>query len=355
MCCFVSGNEARLGRQEDSPLGSRRNFILIVVLVLFVLPRVMMWWRGQQSAGTASRRRVAQRERRVELAAAEAAEDDGAFAPERVRSEAAKLFLDVQSAWNAGDRVGLRELVAPELLTEWERRLDDFDRRGWHNRVQPIGEPSIGYVGLTNQGQDRADRVVVRIEARVRDYVEDAYGQHVGRVDTVGDTSRVREFWTLAKRDGHWILQSIEQGAEGSHRLSDDVVAAPWADEQAMRDEALVEGAVQGAVPQGRRLPRSRISISAAMVAVPPSTCRSPTAGSRPTSSRSPLAVRSPHGPAQSTATIARCSPCRTATRRANCCIRATQPSERASPCEGSRCVASQSSRSTLRPSLRRW
>jgi predicted lipid-binding transport protein (Tim44 family) len=208
----VATKRVSVVRRIPAPLGSRRNVILIVVLVLFVLPRVMMWWRGQQSAGTASRRRVAQRERRGELAAAEAAEDDGAFAPERVRSEAAKLFLDVQSAWNAGDRVRLRELVAPELLTEWERRLDDFDRRGWHNRVQPIGEPSIGYVGLTNQGQDRADRVVVRIEARARDYVEDAYGQHAGRVDTVGDTSRVREFWTLAKRDGHWILQSIEQG-----------------------------------------------------------------------------------------------------------------------------------------------
>ena len=195
-------------------------FILIVAVAFFVLPRVMRWWRGQQSAGVASRRRVAQRQRRVELAAAEAAEDDAAFAPEQVRSEAGKLFMDIQSAWDAGDRVRLRRLVAPELLAEWERRLDDFARKGWHNRVQPIGEPSIEYVGLSNRGEDRADRVVVRIDARLRDYVEDAYGQRVGRVDTAGEISQVREFWTLAKRDGHWILQSIEQGAEGSHQLS---------------------------------------------------------------------------------------------------------------------------------------
>ncbi|MGB0093419.1 MAG: Tim44-like domain-containing protein, partial [Solirubrobacteraceae bacterium] len=228
--------------------------ILILAVVFFVLPRLVMWWRGQQSAGMASRQRVAQRERRVELAAAEAAEDDEAFAPEQVRSQAARLFVDIQSAWDAGDRVRLRGLVAPELLAEWERRLDDFDRKGWRNRVQPIGEPSIEYVGLSNRGDDRGDRVVVRIEARLRDYVEDAYGQRVGRVDAVGDTSRVREFWTLAKRDGHWILQSIEQGAEGAHSLSEDLLATPWADEQAMRDEALVHGAVQDAVPEGTKI-----------------------------------------------------------------------------------------------------
>lgn len=229
-------------------------FILVLVVVLFVLPRLMMWWRRQQSAGAASHRRVGQRERRVELAAAEAAEDDPAFAPEQVRSQAARLFVDIQSAWDAGDRVRLRGLVAPELLAEWERRLDDFNRKGWHNRVQPLGEPSIEYVGLINRGDDRADRVVVRIEARLRDYVEDAYGQRVGRVDGAGETSRVREFWTLVKRDERWILQSIEQGGEGAHRLSEGLVVTPWADEQAMRDEALVQGAVQDAVPEGTKL-----------------------------------------------------------------------------------------------------
>jgi predicted lipid-binding transport protein (Tim44 family) len=229
-------------------------FILLLVIVFLVLPRVLRWWRAQQSAGASSRRKVAQRERRVELAAAEASEEDAAFAPERVRSEAGKLFLDIQSAWDAGDRVRLRGLVAPELLAEWERRLDDFDRKGLRNRVQPLGEPSIEYVGLTHRGDERGDRVVVRIEARLRDYVEDAHGQRVGRVDAGGDTSRVREFWTLVKRDGRWILQSIEQGAEGSHQLSQQVVATPWADEQAMRDEALVEGAVQEAVPEGTKL-----------------------------------------------------------------------------------------------------
>ena len=327
--------------------------ILILAVVFFVLPRLVMWWRGQQSAGMASRQRVAQRERRVELAAAEAAEDDEAFAPEQVRSQAAGLFVDIQSAWDAGDRVRLRGLVAPELLAEWERRLDDFDRKGWRNRVQPIGEPSIEYVGLSNRGDDRGDRVVVRIEARLRDYVEDAYGQRVGRVDAVGDTSRVREFWTLAKRDSHWILQSIEQGAEGAHSLSEDLLATPWADEQAMRDEALVQGAVQDAVPEGRRSPRLPISTSTAMDAPPHLTCRLPTAGSRPTSSRSPRGAPLPAGPTPLTETTVRCWGCRDPMPRANCYIRATQRGARAWSCAAWWCVTSRSCRSMPRRNLR--
>jgi predicted lipid-binding transport protein (Tim44 family) len=109
----------------------------------------------------------------------------------------------------------------------------------------------VEYVGLQNRGKDEDDRVVVRSEARLRDYIEDSYGRRQGRADALGDTTRVREFWTLGKRENHWILLSIEQGAEGAHALKDELIASPWSDDRTMRDEALVEGAVAEAVPEG--------------------------------------------------------------------------------------------------------
>ena len=194
---------------------------------------------------------MAQRQRKVELAAAEAAEDDPAFAPDAVRAEAARLFTQIQSAWDAGNRIRLRAMVAPELLDEWERRLDDFARRGWRNRVQPQGEPKVEYVGLKRGKNAEQDRVVVRIEARLKDYVEDQRGNHIKRAGHMSETTRVREFWTLGRRGSHWILVSIEQGAEGEHALEDTVAGTPWADQRALQDEALVEGAVAEAVPTG--------------------------------------------------------------------------------------------------------
>lgn len=222
--------------------------ILMAVLFTRVSPKAQAFWASWGNAGPAARRRTSQRQRKVELAAAEAADEDPAFAPERVKTAAARLFEHVQAAWDAGDRVRLRRLVAPELLAEWERRLDDFARHGWHNRVQVLGDPLVEYVGLAQT----SNRVVVRITAKMRDFVDDANGNRVARSDRLGDSARIREFWTLVREPpGRWILGSIEQGAEGMHALSDQIVATPWSDEQAMRDESLVEGAVAEALPEG--------------------------------------------------------------------------------------------------------
>jgi predicted lipid-binding transport protein (Tim44 family) len=236
------------------PLGGGSGILVLIiaaVIVLYLLPRIAAWDRGRRSRGRAARRRVAQRERRVELAAAVASEEDASFSPDAVRDAARRLFLDIQEVWSDDDRGQLRALVAPDLFAEWQLRLDDFARKGWRNRVKPLGDPKISYVGLRNVGDERGDRVVVRIDATLLDYVEDAYGQRIGRVDNVSDTSHVREYWTLGKGDNRWILLSIEQGAEGDHALSEDLITAPESDDRAMRDEALIEGAVADAVPTG--------------------------------------------------------------------------------------------------------
>ncbi len=229
---------------------------LLVIYLVFtrVMPQAQRFWSAQGSSGTGSRRRVARRQRRVETAAAEAADENEAFAPDAVKANATALFKQIQAAWDAGDRAKLARTVAPELLAEWERRLDDLQRRGWRNRVQVIGEPTVEYVGLTHRGDAATDRVVVRIEGKLRDFVEDHYGNHLKRAGVMSEIVRIREFWTLRHHNGHWMLVSIEQGAEGSHALDEDIVATSWGDEHAMRDEALIEGAVADAVPEGTQI-----------------------------------------------------------------------------------------------------
>ena len=250
-------------------------FLIGLALVYLFFKKVLPKMQEAAAERAAARQagkphKPSSRERRVELAAAEAAEEDPDFAPDHVRATAAQLFLDIQRAWDTGDRIALRRLVASDLLVEWERRLDDFARRGWHNHVEPVGRPKVEYVGLTHRG-DATDRVVVRIDARVRDYVVDAYGQRLKRVGKIGEMTRINEFWTLRRQPdgvgatrsgeagrraggqptGGWVLASIEQGAEGAHELEQQVIPTAWSDEQAMRDEALVEGAVADAVPAG--------------------------------------------------------------------------------------------------------
>jgi predicted lipid-binding transport protein (Tim44 family) len=233
-------------------------FLIALGLLYLFVTRVVPMMQARYATAAASRsggsHRSSQRERRVQLAAAEAAEDDPEFAPEQVLATAERLFFEIEKAWDAEDRIHLRGLVAPELLAEWERRLDDFDRRGWRNHVEPIGRPKIEYVGLNHKGDSDNDRVVVKIDARLKDYVIDSYGRHLKRSGRLGETSRMREYWTLGRRGSHWVLVSIEQGAEGKHELDEQIVSTPWADERGMHDEAMVQAAVADAVPDGTKV-----------------------------------------------------------------------------------------------------
>ncbi len=241
-------------------IGHGLGFLVLVGLALLVFmyvkggPKARAFWQERRTYGRSSRKRTAERTRRVQLAAAEAGDEDPAFLPENVISAATNLYVAIQAAWDQDDRIRLRGLVAPTLLQEWERRLDDFRGKGWHNRVQPIEEPKVQYVGLENRGGTGGDRVIVRIEAKVRDYVVDNAGRHIKRTGQFTETVRTREFWTLIRRGDHWILSSIEQGGEGAHALDAAIVPTQWSDDTALKDEAMIEGAVAEAVPEGTKI-----------------------------------------------------------------------------------------------------
>ena len=129
---------------------------LLVLLGLFAVwwimtrgrPSFMRFWNLRAEQGRAHRRESRKRERRVELAAAEAEDENPIFGPAAVREAGGQLFTDIQLAWSSDDRIALRGLITPELLVEWERRLDDFERKGWSNHVEPVGPPKVEYVGI---------------------------------------------------------------------------------------------------------------------------------------------------------------------------------------------------------------
>jgi predicted lipid-binding transport protein (Tim44 family) len=84
---------------------------------------------------------------------------------------------------------------------------------------------------------------VVWISAQLRDIVLDQRGRTITRNESLGGTSRMSEYWTLGKRDGHWIVVSIEQEREGRHQLSEPIIATPWADTDRLQEQSLAEQA----------------------------------------------------------------------------------------------------------------
>jgi predicted lipid-binding transport protein (Tim44 family) len=233
--------------------------VVIGVLILIAVVVFALYWIYRQAVNAFVRERLRirrkKRVRRVELAAAEAAEDDPDFAPDKVRAGAEALFRDVQWSWDALDRERLRTLVGPDLLVEWEKRLDGLQRKGWRNHVQIVGDIEVQHVGLVNRATDEEDRCVVRIAANLRDYVVNKHGHHILQKGSTSELTLLREYWTLGKRPGGgWMVLSIEQDLEGAHHLDEEIVASPWGDDQRLRDEALVEGAVADKVADGYKI-----------------------------------------------------------------------------------------------------
>ena len=217
--------------------------LLIIAVVLgFVSAGAFQTWRMT--------RRRRERVRRVELAAAEASQDDADFAPAEVRRAAAELFCEIQRRWTDRDAAGLGELVGADLMVEWRRRLEDFERKGWHNVVEVRSGPSVEYVGLVNREGEAEDRVVVRLTATLEDYVRDRDGDVVYKDDEHDTTTALAEYWTLQPPGERWRLLSIEQDREGAHQLDEPIVATPAADPR-VRDEAVTELAAADALPAG--------------------------------------------------------------------------------------------------------
>ena len=224
--------------------GSLGGFLIFIAIVFGVIVWAVITTALEQ-------RRIRRRDARVSTASAEAAQDDAYLAADAVKRDAAALFKEIQRAWTNRERSTLARLVGPQLMKEWSLRLDDFDKKGWHNVVRVRTEPDVKYMGLVNREDDSEDRVVVLMTATIDDYVEMKGG---GRMNANGEsdsTKTLEEWWTLGRTQNGWMLLSIEAEEEGKHHLKSDIVATPWDDTQRLRDQSLVEGAVADKVAEG--------------------------------------------------------------------------------------------------------
>lgn len=238
-------------------------------------------------------------------------------------------------------------------MVEWRRRLDDFDSKGWHNRVEVLGETKVQYVGLTNREEDAEDRAVLRIEAKLKSYVLTEHGVKIRRTGESDNTISLTEYWTLARRNGGWTVVSIEQRAEGDHQLDAEIVASPWAG-QWIADEALTEVAVADKLPEGFKtadLADFAFGDDARAKALDLSLAEPALV---PTCSRRRLAARWRRGPRPSTARTPRWSGWRAVRPSTSCSTQAIPRARRGWSCAGPACGRSGSRPLTWRASRQR-
>ena len=235
------------------------------------------WWFMSREAsrsaeqlglGTRSTGGVARHRRETRASASAASNWPRPRRPTRIRSSSptavrgsrrTQLFTDIQPRMVGRRPYGrLRGLITPELLVEWERRLDDFERprlaqRGRARRLTERGVHRDPAARSWRKRRPRPCRGTDRGQACAITWstgaaaTSSATGQFTPR-DRCGCASTGR--WNAVA--SIWVLASIDRAAEGEHSLKDRIVADPLGRRSVpLRDEALIEGAVAQQAPAG--------------------------------------------------------------------------------------------------------
>lgn len=180
--------------------------------------------------GLPGERRIRRRVETVEAAAG----SDPPYGVASVEGAAERLFEEMHSAWDAGDRQRLARISDPDLMAGWVRRLDDYAAKGKRQRVSVLARPRLDYVSLL------ADRGLVRlrVRAKLRRGFEstDAIPQREQK-RPVGSKVEVQQFWTLCRAGDDWILYSTRPPrlfAEYTHEAIVPPAAAPLPTEAAI-------------------------------------------------------------------------------------------------------------------------
>ncbi len=173
-----------------------------------------------------AQRRLDHRLQQVEAVAGTA----GPYGVPAVTEAAQRLFTEMYSAWDAGDRETLARISEPDLMADWNKRLDGYAAEGKRQRIKVLKGPKLDYVSLL------ADRELVRLRVRatLRRGFEPA---HRNRLEVqrrpVGTKVAVEEFWTLSRSSSGWILCATRPRRFRTEYTGEAIIpATPVASEQ---------------------------------------------------------------------------------------------------------------------------
>ncbi len=137
-----------------------------------------------------------------------------------LRERISEVFVWVHSAWDQG-----KMQVACDYMTEWYRmnqqlQLDKWQRDGLKNVTSDVTIKRLTPLHVSyDPAAPQNDRIVVEIDAEMRDYlVESATGQVVKGDKTLGDSTTI---WSFVRENGRWVLSNIEPDAMGMEYLSE--------------------------------------------------------------------------------------------------------------------------------------
>jgi predicted lipid-binding transport protein (Tim44 family) len=163
-----------------------------------------------------------QRRLRRRVQAVEAAAGDGpVYAPAVVYAAGARLFSEVQAGWDARDRDRLARISDPDLMSDWNKRMDGYADAGERYRVEVLKGPRLEYISLLADHE----QVRLRVRAKLRRGLESKGKRRALPEDKGRQKLAFEEYWTLSRSRGEWILWSTRSAKSGARYAAEPIVA----------------------------------------------------------------------------------------------------------------------------------
>jgi predicted lipid-binding transport protein (Tim44 family) len=189
---------------------------LLGVAIAFGLIKGFLWLLD-----TPKRRRF---RKRVEAVAA-AAGDHPYFAPQAVLAAAHSLYMAMHEAWNADDRYRMARITSEGLMTDWEAEMSRYAAQGRRYRAELLKGPQLDYVGIGGREGEDADWVVLRVRAKVKEWLEAPDGDRKPLAQGKSMTAHHENYWDLSRRNGEWVIYSIRSKEFGeANWLTEEIV-----------------------------------------------------------------------------------------------------------------------------------
>jgi hypothetical protein len=199
--CWASAGSS-VGKYAARSGGSILVLVLVIVVVIVLIPLIVAYWLWRRA-----------RVEVVAVAAHTVGHGKKELSPRQIEREVRLLFLEIQKAWSADDRAALYQMVGPDLMREWTIKLDEWRERWVHNEVLVTDGPKVEYLGFRRRP---TERILVRVEATMRDSLVDRQGHRVAHSESAKSGLRNDvEVWTLERRSDRWVLMEVDTGLAG--------------------------------------------------------------------------------------------------------------------------------------------
>lgn len=183
--------------------------VVLALMVLVFLP-LIAWYLARRAVLVRRTRRALQRL--------------GARAPHfawlPLKERVSEVFAWVHSAWDQGKMDLARDYMTAWYVRNQQLQLDKWERDGLRNVTSDVKIKSLTPLYVSHAlVSGEPDRVVVEIEAEMRDYLVDRASGKVMQGDkTLGTSTTV---WSFVHQDGRWLLSNIEPEATAFQYLEE--------------------------------------------------------------------------------------------------------------------------------------